>query len=154
MPQLTSPSRFSITGSRLRSYNMPTELCDMWLLPAVGAGAALAPHYKPCYHHGFVPRSPEGSGFHIQPVCGKPGLEAQGCRYGGAAFYGLIMDFQEKLKSSSVRGQPTGPLLDVRTFLFDSARTYMCSCSVVCLFFSLDGADAGGKRNNRRASEA
>lgn len=26
LPQLTSPSRFSITGSRLRSYNMPTEL--------------------------------------------------------------------------------------------------------------------------------
>lgn len=58
--------------------------CDMWLLPAVGAGAALAPHYTPCYHRGFVPRSPEGSGFHIQPLSvasldwnpGASGMEA------------------------------------------------------------------------------
>lgn len=44
------------------------QSCDVWLLPAAGAGAALAPDYKPCYHRGFVPRSPEGSGFHVQPL--------------------------------------------------------------------------------------
>lgn len=44
------------------------QSCDVWLLQAAGAGAALAPDYKPCYHRGFVPRSPEGSGFHVQPL--------------------------------------------------------------------------------------